>query len=218
MTNNFCYLFFNINFGLQAVLICCGLLLLCNSRMGIMDPSAAVSIKINCPVPSTGNWSWTSRCGGLSQRLRRQGHRQIPLPTVTVTNVWLLHNKVDELQGNVMFLSTERTVSWPSRRCGWEQDSRSDADINGFGVPFCQDSNPTCDHHVSVSMENCVIRWLLGRNCAPKTSNCMPCDSNSKLWAILKSNMHYINISVSKNLYSDATTPSRNILYMLDVM
>lgn len=86
------------------------LLLLCHSRMGIVDPLAAVSIEINWLVPSTGNWSWTSRYGGLSQRLKWQGHRQIPLPTVILANVRLLHNKVDELQGNVTFLTEYRNA------------------------------------------------------------------------------------------------------------
>lgn len=81
------------------------LLLLSHPRMGIVDPAAAVSIEINWLVPSTGNWSWRSRYGGLSQRFKWQGHHQIPLPTVILANVELLHNKMDELQGNVTFLT-----------------------------------------------------------------------------------------------------------------
>lgn len=39
----------------------------------------------------------------MYQRLKRQGHHRIPLPTVILANVQLLRNMTDELQASVKF-------------------------------------------------------------------------------------------------------------------
>ena len=63
--------------------------------------------------PPAENQSWASRTGvrkrgrrgGVRQRLKRQGHRRIPLPSIFLANVQSLRNKVDELQAKVKFLT-----------------------------------------------------------------------------------------------------------------
>ncbi len=65
--------------------------------------------------------------------------------TVILANVQLLRNKVDELQGNVKFLAEYTNACFLAFTETWlkEQDSRSDLDIDGFGVPFHLDRDPT---------------------------------------------------------------------------
>jgi len=93
------------------------LLLLRDSGMGIVDSSAAVPMEIYRPDPSMDDRSWPSgsrRTGkrglrdGLRHRLKWQGQRRIPLPTVILANVQSLRNKVDELQGHMKFLAEYR--------------------------------------------------------------------------------------------------------------
>lgn len=96
------------------------LLFLRSSDAGIVDPPAALPPEIIrlAATPPAENQSWAprtgvrkrGRCGGVRQRLKRQGHRRIPLPSIILANVQSLRNKVDELQAKVKFLSEYRNA------------------------------------------------------------------------------------------------------------
>ena len=84
-----------------------------------MDALAVFPAEIIRPDSSRGNRNWTSkltgarkrgRRGGLRQRLKRQGHHQITLPSVILANVQSLRNKVEELQASVKFLEEYRSA------------------------------------------------------------------------------------------------------------
>ncbi|CAK6977351.1 uncharacterized protein LOC109615369 isoform X2 [Scomber scombrus] len=87
-------------------------LLLRGSGVGSVDPSAVFPAE-NIRQDLSGDQRWSSkptgvrkmgRCSGVRQRLKRQGLRRIPLPTIMLAKVQSLRNKVDELQANVKFL------------------------------------------------------------------------------------------------------------------
>lgn len=129
------------------------LFLLRDSGKGIVDSSSALPTEINQLNPSTGNRSWSSRPkrtrkrgrhSGLRQRLKRQGHHRIPLPTVILANAQSLRNKVEELQGNVRYLAEYRDTCVLALTETWlkEHDPSPDLEIDGFGVPYLLDRDP----------------------------------------------------------------------------
>lgn len=145
--NALCALRENLQYGREF------LLPLQNSGAGIVDPLAVFPTEIILTDPSVENRSWTSRPtgvrkrgrrGGVRQRLKRQGHRRIPLPTVILANVQSLRNKVDELQANVKFLTEYKNACLLALTETWlkDHDVQSDLEIDGFGVPFRLDRDP----------------------------------------------------------------------------
>lgn len=128
------------------------LLLLRDSGVGVVDPSAAFPAEVIRSKPFARNRGWApksvgvrkrGRRGGVRQRLKRQGHRRIPLPTVILANVQSLRSKVDELQANVRFQTEYRDACLLALTETWlkEQDPQSDLEIEGFGEPFRLDRN-----------------------------------------------------------------------------
>ncbi len=85
------------------------------------------------------------RRGGVLQRLKRQGHRRIPLPTVILANAQSLRNKIDILQANVNFLPEYKNACLTALSETWlkQHDLQSDLDLNGFGEPVRLDRDPT---------------------------------------------------------------------------
>lgn len=130
------------------------LFLLRNSGGGSVDPLAAFPAEVvqsdftaanrECASKPKGVRKRGSR-GGMRQRLKRQGHRRIPLPTVMLANVQSLRNKLDELRANVKFLKEFREACLLAFTETWlkEQDSYSDLEIDGFGEPYRLDRDPT---------------------------------------------------------------------------
>ncbi|CAM4639073.1 unnamed protein product [Leuciscus chuanchicus] len=105
------------------------------------DPYAANKNKAHWTGPTARK---RGRRGGVRQRLRRQGYRRIPLPTVILANVQSLRNKVDELQANVKFLTEYSSACLLAFTETWlkEHDLQSDLEIDGFGVPYRLDRDP----------------------------------------------------------------------------
>lgn len=129
--------------------------LLCfrSSGVGAVDPSAVFPAEI-IRQDHMGGQRWTSkpsgmrkrgRHGGIRQRLKRLGHRRIPLPTIKLANVQSLRNNVDELQANVKFLEEYKTGCLLAITETWlkDHDSQADLAIDGFGEPFRLDRDPT---------------------------------------------------------------------------
>ena len=112
----------------------------------------------------------------MRQRLKRQGHCRIPLPTVMLANVQSLRNKLDELRANVKFPREYREACLLAFTETWlkEQDSHSDLEIDGFGEPYRLDRDPTVTGK-SLGGGLClitkvgVIQWSLGRHYAHLT-------------------------------------------------
>ena len=75
------------------------------------------------------------RRGGVRQRLKRQGHRRIPLPSIILINAQSLRNKVDDLQANVKFLSEYKSTCFIAVTEMWlkQQDLQPDLTIDGSG-------------------------------------------------------------------------------------
>ncbi len=78
------------------------------------------------------------RRGGVRQRLRRQGLRRLPLPSIILGNAQSLRNKVDELQANVKHISEYRDACMIALTETWlkDYDLNHDFDIDGFGLPY----------------------------------------------------------------------------------
>ena len=85
------------------------------------------------------------RRGGVRQRLKRLGHRRIPLPSILLVNAQSLRNKVDDLQANVKFLSEYKSACLIAVTETWlkQQDLSPDLAIDGFGEPLRLDRDPT---------------------------------------------------------------------------
>ena len=131
------------------------LLLLHSTGVGSVDYSAVIPPEIlRLPDPYAVNRNRAPRTkptsrkrgrrGGVRQRLKRQGHKRIPLPTVILANVQSLRNKVDELQANVKFLAEYSSACLLAFTETWlkEHDIQSDLEIDGFGVPYRLDRDP----------------------------------------------------------------------------
>ena len=124
-----------------------------SSGEGVVDSSAVPPAEI-IRRDHTGGQGWSSkptgvrkrgRRGGVRQRLKRLGHRRIPLPTIMLANVQSLRNKVDELQANVKFLEEYKNACLLAITETWlkDHDSQSDLRIDGFGEPVRLDRDPT---------------------------------------------------------------------------
>ncbi|XP_034153092.1 uncharacterized protein LOC109615369 isoform X2 [Esox lucius] len=150
------------------------LLFLHRTSVCTVDSSAVIPTEIlRLPDPYAGNWNqahWTrptarkrGRCGGVRQRLRRQGHMRIPLPTVILANVQSLRNKVDEHQANVKFLMEYSSACLLAFTETWlkEYDLKSDLDIDGFGVPYRLDR----DSAVTDIFLEALLRLARGQDC-----------------------------------------------------
>lgn len=81
--------------------------------MGTLDPLTGCAAEVVWSDSTAVNRGWVSKpkrvrkrasWGGVRQRLKRQGHRCVPLPTVMLANVQSLCNKLDELWANVKSL------------------------------------------------------------------------------------------------------------------
>ncbi len=130
------------------------LLLLQGLDTGVLDRASKFPTKILRHDSSAGSRSWGSkpralrkwgRRGGVHQRLKRQGHRRIPLPSVILANTQSLHNKIDILQANVKFLREYKCACFITLTEMWlkQHDLQSDLDINGFGALLPLDKDPT---------------------------------------------------------------------------
>lgn len=127
------------------------LLLLRDTGGGIVDPAGNIPTEIIRHGPSKGDQGTRptkarkrgSR-GGVRQRLKRQGLRRIPLPSIILANVQSLRSKVDELQANARFVSDYRNACLIALTETWlkEQDLQPDLEIDGFGVPLRLDRDP----------------------------------------------------------------------------
>lgn len=127
------------------------LLLLRNSGEGVVDPLTAFPadiVRSDSTSPNHGGVTKLrkrGRRGGVRQRLKRQGHRRIPLPTIMLANVQSLRNKMDELQANVKYLKEYNSACLLALTETWlkDHDSYSDLEIDGFGEPYRLDRDPT---------------------------------------------------------------------------
>lgn len=129
------------------------LLLLRDSGLGTVDPSAAFPAEIIRSDTAAGDRSWTSkptgvrkrgRRGGVRQRLKRQGHQRMPLPTMMLANVQSLCNKIDELRANTQFLTECNSACLLALTETWLKDTdlQSDLEVEGFGAPYRLDRDP----------------------------------------------------------------------------
>lgn len=75
--------------------------------------------------------------GGARVRLKRQGLRRVPLPSIILANVQSLRNKTDELQANVINQHKYRDACIMAFSETWlmPTDTDSDLTISGFGAP-----------------------------------------------------------------------------------
>ena len=73
--------------------------------------------------------------GGVRQRVRKRGHRP-PLPSITLSNVRSLSNKMDELRANIRYNNEFRNTSLICLTETWltSDISTNTIDIPGFGV------------------------------------------------------------------------------------
>lgn len=130
------------------------LLSLQNTTMGTIDPAAVLPEEMVRSKSSIG-WSYKEhqpsglrkrgRRGGVRQRLKREGLRRIPLPTITLANIQSLRGKIDELRANVQSLEEYKNSCLLALTETWlkERDADSELDIPGFGEPLRLDRNST---------------------------------------------------------------------------
>jgi hypothetical protein len=83
--------------------------------------------------------------GGVQRRLRKFGlnhcSRTPPLPSVLLSNVQSIRNKIDELEACALHLKEYRDMCVMAFTETWLSDRDADDDlrITGFGCPFCLD-------------------------------------------------------------------------------
>ena len=122
--------------------------------MGSMEPTAAFAADILQTGTSMENQCWRheqlgtrkrGRRGGVRQRLKRQGHRRMPLPTVILGNVQSLCSKFDKLQANVTHLVEYKSACVLALTESWlkDHDLQSNLEIEGFGEPIRLDRDST---------------------------------------------------------------------------
>lgn len=80
-------------------------------------------------------WRKQGRHGDGHQRLKRKGHRRIPLPKFILANAQSLCNTTDILQANVNFLREYKRACLIALTETWlkQHELQSDLEINGFG-------------------------------------------------------------------------------------
>ncbi|KAK7884958.1 hypothetical protein WMY93_028081 [Mugilogobius chulae] len=127
------------------------LLLFQNSGLGTIDPLSTFPKELVRLEPTASkdynkrhDFRKRGRRGGVRQRLKREGPRRIPLPTITLSNIQSLRSKIDELRANVKFLEEYKNSCLLALTETWlkNQDSGTELDIEGFGEPLRLDRDP----------------------------------------------------------------------------